>query len=81
MSLLNIFTVWHLLDSDLDIIIVMIMVMMFESLFQDQRLNKEHYWYTNEEDCEEYHRQCLLDAREYIEVFGVSFSIFVISKS
>jgi len=51
MSLLNIFTVWHLLDSDLDIIIVMMMVMMFESLFQDQRLNKEHYWYTNEEDC------------------------------
>jgi hypothetical protein len=81
MSLLNIFTVWHLLDSDLDIIIVMMMVMMFESLFQDQRLNKEHYWYTNEEDCEEYHRQCLLDAREYIVVFGVSFSIFVISKS
>ena len=81
MSLLNIFTVWHLLDSDLDIIIVMMMVMMFESLFQDQRLNKEHYWHANEEDCEEYHRQCLLDAREYIVVFGVSFSIFVIAKS
>lgn len=74
-------TIWHLLNSDLYIIIVMMMVMMFKSLFQDQRLNKEHDWYTNEENCQEDHRQRLLNAWEYIVVFGNSIGIFVIAKS